>query len=787
MGQEFSVFGKRLPRADSLEKVTGQVKYVSDIQLPAMLYAKFLRSPYAKARIARIDTKKAEELPGVKAILTHENVPKVRPGGKFEYLLDETVHYVGEEVAAVAATTEEVAEEAVRLIDVEYEVLPAVFTPEEAMKPDAPIVHDDYRTNMFHGSEWQPAPRCSPDGWLTLEVGNVEEGFSEADYIVEGSYETRMQHPCSPMPRSVVAQWTGDKLTCWADTQIVFTVWRTVAGCLGIPESKVQIICPSAVGGYGGKQPEKTAVLAALLAKRTGRPVKAVFTREEDFVGTHRRLNFKSHEKIGVKKDGTITALQTKMITNFGRDHFNWAFMIPACAAVGPCSMLYRFQNSKWEGCMVMTNTPDHGAMNGFGSAEGAFCVERIIDEAAEKVGMDPVEFRLKNCMRAGDRGLDFVRVVMGPVDWGIVGDDIDSLQECIRQAAKRAEWKKKWKGWRTPVEVNGPNRKGIGIAIGMHHSAYLRYSATLKMNLDGTVNVFTQAAEIGQGAKTAMAQVVAETLGIAYEDVDIIMADTGTCPRGFGNIGSGGTSSGITAVWYAAKDAKQKLFTIVAQRLGVEPDGLEAKNRRIYVKGQEERGLSIAEACRLGYQITGSAVNPRARDIVDKKTGKVINAYAVAATIAEVNVDIETGALDVLRLVSAHDCGRAINPTIVENQIDMSLTMGSGWTRTENMVFDKRSGVLLNPNLLDYKVMTILDMPKMEDMNEIYVEFPCAWGAYGAKGMSETALTTVSPAIANAIYNAIGVRIREASFEPSVILEALEVRGYGGRNKKEA
>jgi xanthine dehydrogenase molybdenum-binding subunit len=740
-----------------------------------MLCAKFLRSPHAHARIVRIDTAKAEELPGMKAVLTYNNVPKVHPGGKFEYLLDETVHYVGEEVAAVAAISEEIAEEALGLIEVEYDILPAVFTPEEAMKPSAPLVHPEHASNMFRGTEAQPVPRCTPQGWLILEVGNADEGFRESDYIIEGTYETQMQHPCSPMPRSVVAQWTGDKLICWADTQIVFTVWRTVAQCLGMPESKVQIVCPYAIGGYGAKQPEKTAVLAALLARRTCRPVKALFTREEDFVGTHRRLDFSSREKIGLKKDGTITALQSNMITNFGRDHFNWAFMIPACAAIGPCTMLYRWENSKWEGSMVMTNTPDHGAMNGFGSAEGGLCVERMIDEAAERIGMDPVEFRLKNCVRAGDKGLDFVKVITGPIAWGIVGDDIDSLQECIRQVAEKAEWRKRWKGWGTPVEVNGAKRRGIGIALGMHHSAYLRYSATLKMNLDGTANVFTQSAEIGQGAKTAMAQVVAETLGIAYEDVNITMADTAVSPRGFGNIGSGGTSSGITAAKYAAEDTKRKLLAIAAQRLGVEQDTLEAKSGRIYIKAQKEGGISIAEVCRLGYQITGSAVNPRARNIIDKKTGKMINAYAVAATIAEVEVDIETGALDVLRLISAHDCGRAINPTLVENQIDMSLTMGNGWVRTENMVFDRTTGVLLNPNLLDYKVMTFLDMPKVEDMKEILVEFPCAWGAYGAKGMSETAMTTAAPAIANAIYNAIGVRIRGASFTPEVILEALE------------
>ena len=772
--EECSIVGKRLPRADAVEKVKGEAKFILDLAIPRMLQTKFLRSPHAHARIVSIDTSQAEALPGVKAVLTYKNVPKVHPLGMFQYLLDETVHYAGEEVAAVAAVTREIAEEALDLIKVEYEVLPAVFDTDEAMKPDAPLVHPEYGTNLFHGTETQPVPRCRPDGWLALEVGDVNKGFAEADYIIEGTYETPMQHPCSPAPRSVVCQWSGDTLTCWADTQLPFTVWQDLAKCLGMPESKIQVVCPYAVGGYGGKHPDKIATLAALLARRTGRPVRAAFTREEDFIATHRRLDYKTYGKIGVKSDGTITAMQHRMITNFGRDIASLAFMIPACSAVGPCSMLYECPNTKWEGCTVMTNTEDHGAMNGFGSAEGGLCVEQLIDEAAEKIGLDPVGFRLKNCMRYGDRGLDFIKVLTGPVDWGIVGTDIDSLQECLRQVAEKSRWWEKWQGWRTPMRVKGSKRMGIGVAIGMHHSAYLRYSAIVKMNLDGTANVLTQAAEIGQGCKTAMAQVVAETLGLYYEDVDVTMADTKVSPRGFGNIGSGGTSSGITAAKHAAEDAKRQLFDIAADRLKVKTEELETKERRIYVKGQPERRIPIAEVCRLAYQVIGSAVNPRSRQIIDEKTGKVIHAYAVAATIAEVEVDTETGGLDVLRITSAHDCGKAINPTIVENQIDMSLTLSNGWVRTEKIIIDPSTGVVLNPNLLDYKLMTILDMPKMEDMQEIYVEYPCAWGPFGAKGMSETPMTTAAPAIANAIYNAIVVRIRGGHFTLEKILKAV-------------
>jgi xanthine dehydrogenase molybdenum-binding subunit len=786
MAEMFSVLGKSLPRKDALEKVKGEAKYVADIELPGMLYAKFLRSPHAHARIAKIDTSKAEALPGVKGVLTYKNVPKVHPRRKFEYLLDETVHYAGEEVAAVAAETKEIAEEALKLIEVEYEVLPAVFDMEEAMKLGAPLVHPEYGTNMFHGSALQPVPRCSPDGWLTLEVGDIEKGFAEADYIVEGNYETPIQYPCSPMPRSVVCQWTGDKLTCWADTQVAVRVWQDIAYCLSIPQSSVRLIATYPVGGYGGKEPQKIATLTALLAKKTNRPVRAVFSREEDFIATHRRLNYKAREKIGVKKDGTITAIHHKMITNFGRDSTH-AFWIPACAAVGTCSMLYEWQNSKWEGCSVLTNIVDNAAMNGFGDSEAGFCVERLIDEAAERIGMDPVQFRLKNCMRYGDKGMGY-RPVMGltdmsqlgreaptgPLEWGIVGPDIDSFPECIRKVAEKARWKDKWMGWKTPMKVKGAKRRGIGIAIGMHHCEYVPSSAIVKMSHDGTAYVMSSYVEMGQGYGTAMAQVVAEALGLHYEDVNVLLADTAATPLGLGNVGSSGTSSGIAAAKHAADDAKRKLFAIAAERLEVKPEDLEARDRRIYVKGNPERGISIAEVCFIGYQITGTANNPPLESIIDEKTGKIINAYAVAATIAEVEVDTETGELNVLRIISAHDCGRAINPQIVENQIDMSVTMGNGWVRSENFIIDKNTGVVLNPNLLDYKIMTVLDMPKKDELQKIIVERPCAWGPFGAKGFSETATTTQAPAIANAVYNAIGVRIKGDHLTPDRILEAL-------------
>ncbi len=781
--EEFSVLGKRLPRKDALQKVTGGVKYVADIQLPGMLYTRFLRSPHAHARITRIDASQAEALPGVKCVLTSQNIPRTHPRRKFQYVLDETIHQVGQEVAAVAAMTEEIAEAALRLIDVEYDVLPAVFDAEAAMQPDAPLVHPEHGTNIYRGKDIHQTPRLRADGWLPAEVGDIDKGFAEADYIVEGIYETPTQCHCSPMPRSTVCQWNGNELTCWADAQTPVLLLKDLAKNLRLPQSSIRVISINSVGGYGGKDPEEIATLTALMARKTSRPVKAVFSREEDFVATRHRTNYKAYEKIGVKRDGAITAMSHRMISNSGRDILN-AIEVMSASAAATCATLYPCPNFKFEGCVVMTNIPVGAGMIGFGDPEAGFCVERLVDEAAEKIDMDPVAFRLKNCARYGTRGAtrrdvlglshDELESRPGPIRWGIVGPDFAGLQKCIQKAAEKADWKKRWKGWGTPVEVNGTRKKGIGIAIGMHMSEFRLYAAMVKMNQDGTANVMSGAVEIGQGIGTAMAQVVAETLGIGYEDVSLLLGDTAATPEGWGVIASGGTSSAIAAARHAADDAKRKLFDIAAGRLKVKPDELEAKNRRIYVKGRPEVGMSVAEACLIGYQVTGTAVNPSPDSIIDGKTGNVIKSYACVATTAEVEVDTETGELNVLRLASAHDCGRAINPTIVENQIDMAVTMSNGYARSEGLIIDKNTGVVLNPNLLDYKLMTALDMPKSEDMQEIIVETPCAWGPYGAKGFSETGACAGAPAIANAVYNAIGVRIRGAHLAPENILEVL-------------
>ncbi len=773
MSERFSVVGQGVVRKDAIEKVTGQARYISDIQLPGMLHAKFLRSPHAHARIVAIDTSRAAALPGVKCILTHQDVPQIHPLRRLELLLDQTVHHPGEEVAAVAALTPEIAEEALGLIEVQYQVLPAVVDFKRAAEPGADLAYEDYGSNVYHGSPVVKIPRLDKDGWLHLQVGNVEKGFAEADFTLEGTFETPIQYNCSPMPRAVVCEWQGDKLTCWADTQLPLYLWRDLAGSLNLPQANVRLISNYAVGGYGGKSPEKTAVLAALLSRKTGRPVKVVFSRSEDFIGTHHRISYLNFNKLGVKKDGSITAVYSRIDANWGSDSSS-PFICQATALLDACTMLYQWQNSLAEGRGILTNILGHGSMNGFGDPEAIYSLERLIDEAAEKLDLDPVEFRYRNVLRGGGKALEYREVLNGPINWGVVGSDMDSFPELIRRCAEAAGWKEKWKGWRVPQSVDGAKRRGIGVAIGFHHTSFWQSSAIVKMNQDGTANVLSGAVEIGQGYATALAQVVAEVLGIRYEDVNPLLADTAATPASIGNVASTGVSSPVRAAQLAAEDARRKLFDLAAPRLQTTPDKLEARERFIWVKGTDNR-LPIADVCLTGWQVTGTATNPPYYTIKDPASGKVIHAFAGAATVAEVEVDTETGQVRLLAVTSAHDCGRAINPVIIENQIDLGLVMANGWVRSEEYVVDPQTGVILNPNLLDYKLSTFLDIPESRDMKRIVVEKPCAWGPFGAKGMSETSMCALAPAMVNAVYNATGVRIYAGFLSPANVLSALE------------
>ncbi len=778
MAKQFEVLGKSHIRKDAVEKVTGAARYIPDIQLPQMLFAKFLRSPHAHARIKEIDTAPAEALAGVKCVLTHKNVPQVHPRHRIGYLLDETVHFPGEEMAAVAAVSPEIAQEALKLIKVEYEVLPGVFDPDEALKPGAPLVNRRLGGNVFKGSDQGKPGRLDEDGLLRLEFGDVEKGFSEADVIVEGRFETPIQYNCSPAARAVVCEWTGQRLTCWADTQLPLNLWQDLSRSLEIPMSDIRVISHYSVGGYGGKSPDKTATLTAILARRTGRPVKAAFSRAEDFIGTHHRLNYKTYNKVGLKKDGAVSALQTWIVAHWGSDTAS-PCVGQAAALLSGCTMLYRTENAKAETLGVLTNTLGYGPMNGFGTPEAIYTVERLMDEAAEAIDMDPVAFRLKNCPRYGDRAMRLEQVLEGPIEWGILGPDFDVFPQLIEKTAEKANWKATWKGWKTPVSVDGSKRKGIGVAMGMHLTSVWPSSAIVKMNQDGTANVLSGAVEIGQGYATAIAQVVAETLGLRYEDVNPVLADTAVTPAAIGNVASSGTTSAINAAKIAAEDARRRLFEISAELLDASVDELEARDGKVFVKNSS-RSVSIPEICSTGWQISGVGNNPLAHTHKDEASGKVIHAHAAVITFAEVEVDVETGRVDLQRVVCGNETGRSINPVIIENQIDLGLIMAGGWVLSEEYLVDRGSGVIVNPNLLDYKLQTFLDIPRRENFQRVVLEKECVWGPFGAKGFSETAMTCLAPAVANAVYNATGVRVHGGSMVARHLLEALEAANKG-------
>jgi xanthine dehydrogenase molybdenum-binding subunit len=775
MSGTLNVLGNSHIRKDAIEKVTGTARYIPDIKLPNMLHAKFLRSPHAHARIKHIDTTRAENLTGVVAILTHRDVPKHHPHRRMGYLLDETVHFPGEEVAAVAAISPEIAEEALRLIDVDYEILPAVFDPKEALKPGAPLARREFNDNIYKGTKNGKPPRLGDDGVLRLEFGDTAQGMGEADVVLERGYETPMQYNCSPASRTVLCEWVGDKLTCWADTQLPLELWHNLSQALSIPMSDVRLISNYAVGGYGAKSPDKIAALAAVLARRTGRPVRAAFSRAEDFIATHHRLSYQTRHKVGVKKDGTVTALETHITAMWGSDTPS-PCIGQAAALLSACTMLYRTENAKAETIGVLTNIVGYGPMNGFGTPEAVYAVERLMDEAAEAIDMDPVAFRLNNCPRYGSRAMDLSQVLSGPVEWGVLGKDFDIFPELIEKTAEKARWKETWQGWKTPVTVDGYRRRGIGVAMGIHHTAIWPGSAIVKMNQDGTANVMSGAVEIGQGYATALAQVVAETLGIHYEDVHPVLADTAVTPAAIGNVASSGTTTGINAAKKAAEDVRRKMFDIAAARLNVTVDDLEARERKIFVKGSD-LFVSIPVICAGAWQISGVGNNPPLSSYRDEATGKTIYPYASVISFAEVDVDMETGNVDLIRAVCGNDTGNSINPVIIDNQIDLGMIMASGWVLSEEFRIDGRTGMVVNPNLLDYKLQTFLDVPKREDFGHVVMAKPCVWGPFGAKGFSEAAMTALAPAIANAVYNATGVRVYCGVLTARNILGALQAK----------
>jgi xanthine dehydrogenase molybdenum-binding subunit len=743
----FLVVGKKLPRVDAIAKATGQAKYSVDLELPGMLHGKILRSPHPHAKIVRIDTSEAEKLPGVKAILTFKDIPKVKfnPSTRYNfpplpedaYILADKARFVGDEIAAVAAESEEIAEEALSLIKVEYEKLPAVFDPEEAMKPGAPKIHDWADNNIV--------------ARISVNQGDVEKGFKEADLILEDEFKVQPQHHCALEPHACVAHYTSEGLTIWSSTQVPFQVRNLVAKILDLPIHKVRVIKPHVGGGFGGKDEMFHEALAALLSKRTGRPVKIELTRAEVFSATRTRHSGKERVKIGFKKDGTIVALHLETIFNAGA----YSAASPRITRANGVRALglYRLPNYRFDGYCVYTNVVPAGAFRGYGNPQQGFAIEQMLDMAAEKLGIDPIEIRLKNVVRVGDPN---------PLTKGIF--ESVGIADCIKKGAELIGWQR-----RKPKIISNTKRRGYGMAIAAHWTSVAPYAqeyvgAVVNINPDGTINLMVGASDIGQGSDTVMCQIAAEILGLSLSDVSIIAADTAVTPWDAGSYSSKTTHIAGNAVRLAAIDAKNKLLTEAAKILKVDKEELECKDKKVFLKSDPSKSVSVPEI------INWMKLNSEEPWIIGKGVYKMItNCPTYLAHFVELSVDIQTGSVEVLKFVACQDVGVAINPLQVEGQMEGSIHMGMGYALTEGIIFDKETGKVLNNSFVDYKLIPPKDMPE-EIITELIPTYEPT-GPFGAKGCSEVGMTPVAPAIANAIYDAIGIRIKELPMSKERVL----------------
>jgi len=784
MSEEFEYIGKRIPRIESIPKATGSIKYLDDMTLPGMLYGKFLRSPHPHARVVKIDVSKAESLPGVKLILTPDDIiGKIPCLGAFpprtKHALEREVRYVGDEVVAVAAVDEETAEKAVGLIDVEYEELPVVLDPEEAMKPGALQLHKGTKNNIADQK--------------STRIGDVEKAFKEADYVVKDRFQTSKQAHVCLETHGCLSSYdpSSGKLTHWAGTQGVHNIRFQLAGVLNMPSSKVRVICPEAIGGGFGAKYEVFSwdVCAALMSMRLRRPVKMVLSREEVFMSTTTRHPFTRESEIGLKKDGTIVAWKEKVIMDVGAYNTNspWVALVSHIFTPVP----FKIPNVWIDSYAVYTNKSISAGFRGFGIPQAGFARESLIDIAAEKMGIDRVELRLRNIIKPEN--------LPCTTSSGLIVRSC-GIEEAISRATDAVGWGKK-----------KPNT-GVGLACGLHATSAKTGgkmqpffgppvvadsdfgSAVVDMAPDGTAIVRTGASDIGQGIYTALAQIAAEELGIPLENVTVVGADSEITPFGLGTFGSRGACFDGSAVKRAAEEVKAKLLRVAGKMLEVSPGNLEARRGEIYVKDEPSKAIAVADVASMAYYtaIDGPAGPIMGRGIWSNETQKPLSeegygnmcaAYGAVVNTVKVEVDPETGQVKLLKLVGAKDPGRALNPLTLEGSAEGGLAQGIGYGMLEETYYDMKTGQPLNPLLIDYKVPTAADLPVTQ---VILVENVDPGIPLGNKGGSEMAMDCVAPAIANAIYDAVGVRIKELPITPAKILQSLKKKSNILANKEE-
>jgi xanthine dehydrogenase molybdenum-binding subunit len=769
MEREFSIVGKRLPRPDVGAKVTGAAIYTADVSLPGMLIARILRSPYPHAKILRVDASKAKKLPGVAAVITHEDVPKRRYNRaaltmalpppvlakevQDECILNEKVRFVGEAVAAVAAKDIYTAEDALDLIEVEYEQLPAVFDLAEAQTPGAPVIHDGHERNIASTLSYP------------FKSGDVEKGFEQSDHVVEYAARTSKQKAAQLEPNASVAFWEpSGKVTVWSPCETPHLAKSLLSSIFGILEGRLRLITPAVGGGFGPRLSLTTEPLCMALAKATGRPVKLLTTREEDFFDHDSRTGQSVSVKMGVKKDGTITAIEAKIVSDSGA-YMSHSGMVSGVNLVHTLGV-FRCKNIAGEATVVYTNTPPCGGMRGYGNPEGAFVMQQTVDLAAERIGMDPVEFRLKNIRGVGEPSCSV------PVPIESCG-----LPECIKKGCEAIGWKKKWHGWLKTREGRGRRGIGMGIATivsGTGGFLLEQSNAYIKLNEDGSANLTVSPCEMGQGILGALCQIAAEVIGLRYEDVHVITGDTDITLFDIGSHASRSVVVIGNAVAAAAQKVKKQILEFAARRLQFPSDKLEINEGRVYPKAKPELGITLAEIARAAiYDWKRADFHIAAKGSFHPDT----MSPSFQAGFAEVEVNTETGEVKVLKYVLAHDIGRAINPMTVEGQIEGGVTQSLGYALYEDLIIDMGTGETLTDSFETYKIPSFLDMPEIK---VVMVEEENPRHAFGAKGVGESGNTNVASAIANAVYDAIGIRVDSLPMTPEKILDALKKNNRG-------
>jgi 4-hydroxybenzoyl-CoA reductase alpha subunit len=786
----FSIVGAPLPKIDAVGKVTGRAIYADDIMLPRMLYGKLLRSPHPHARVLAVDPGRALELPGVLAVITGADLPQkfgILPSSQDEVALAvEKVRYVGDPVAAVAAIDPDIAEQAIGLIDVAYEVLPPLMSIEEALAHPEIQINDDARVGNIHKA-------------VAFEFGDMAAGFAAADYIREDwlFYEGNNHVPLEA--HSAVASWEpnphdphGGKLTLWSSTQTPHYVHREVSKVLGLPPSHVRVIAPAVGGGFGGKtDPFSHEICAAELSRRTGRPVKITCTREEVFY-THRgRHPVKMWVRSGVKNDGTITAMHFRSWLDggaYGSYGVATTYYTGALQAV-----TYKLPCYKFEGMRVYTNKPPCGPKRGHGTTQPRYAVEVHLDKIAHDLGIDPADLRRRNLAEPFSRTVNGLRITSCALD------------ECLDRVVERSGWQES--GVRSQEsgdiqripqsKIQNPKskiRRGMGLAA----SAYLcgagrpiywndmpHSAVQIRLDRGGGVTVYCGATDIGQGSTSVLACCVAEELGAQLGDIHLETADTTLTPVDLGSYSSRVTFMAGNAAIAAARKLKQQLFTVASERLGVPAEDLDAAGGLIFdaddpgITMPLVEAIQIAEA-RYGALIASGSYAPPPGISAEYKGAGVgpSPAYSYSACVARVAVDTETGEVQVEKLWLAHDIGRSLNPLLVAGQVEGGAYMGFAEATMEQQVF--RKGRHKFPSILDYKIPTTLDTPEIET---ILVESPDLEGPFGAKEAGQGPLNPVIPAIANAVFDAIGVRIDETPITPEKVLRALKAAAQGKPN----